>query len=486
MCGIVGIISMGRNAFWNAQQKAFKNLLYLDAFRGEDGTGVFGVTKEGNVQMLKSVLPAGVFVYSDEYKEFEKKMMHKFNIVVGHNRKATVGKITDETAHPFISGNIVMVHNGKLDNHRKHHDTEVDSEALCKYLAEHDENLVEALSKLDGAFSVVWYNAQTKKLRFWRNDLRPMYHAVINGAGQPMTYFSSERSILASACARANVTISDPEKSIYELAPDMLHELDMDAKVLGWVSTDIPKPKKEYPKSSHYYNSWYFNQNDDDYAVNDDTAPFTPTKTTTETKTTTTTTTKKEHENVALLTSNKRKKGAAGPVTFQSLEPLLNQSVLFRLVDYVEEPHFTDANYIEAFFNESTTAVCEKVSNEFIKKLERIPHKVKFFKGKVIRIKSFANGTTFELELDPNSLTIPYYFLDASGKLVSYESIEEMGGEDMVYCCEDNCYNFIMKEEYELASFQLQHDAKGNLISHHVMCPDCTKDYAKTKGKVTH
>lgn len=479
MCGIVGIISMGRNAFWNAQQKAFKNLLYLDAFRGEDGTGVFGVTKEGNVQMLKSVLPAGVFVYSDEYKEFEKKMMHKFNIVVGHNRKATVGKITDETAHPFISGNVVMVHNGKLDNHRKHHETEVDSEALCKYLEEHDANLVEAISKLDGAFSVVWYNAQSKKLRFWRNDLRPMFHAIINTAGQPMTYFSSERSILASACARAGVTISDPEKTIYELAPDMLHELDMEAKTLGWVSTDIPKVKKEYPKST-YYSSWYFGQGDDDYSANDDTPAVSTTKTT-EKKTTPSET----KGTVALLTSNKKKKGS-NPVTFQSLEPLLNQSVLFRLVDYVEEPHFHDCSYIEAFFNESTTATCEKVPDSFIKQLENIPHKIKFFKGVVTKIKSYAPSSTFELELDPNTLRIPHYFLEAGGKLVSYESIEEIGGEELIYCCEDQCYNFIPKDDWEKSTFQLQHDAKGNLVTHHIMCPDCTKKYATTKGKVTH
>ena len=481
MCGIVGIISMGRNAFWNAQQKAFKNLLYLDAFRGEDGTGVFGVTKEGNVQMLKSVLPAGVFVYSDEYKEFEKKMMHKFNIVVGHNRKATVGKITDETAHPFISGNVVMVHNGKLDNHRKHHETEVDSEALCKYLEEHDANLVEAISKLDGAFSVVWYNAQSKKLRFWRNDLRPMFHAIINTAGQPMTYFSSERSILASACARAGVTISDPEKTIYELAPDMLHELDMEAKTLGWVSTDIPKIKKEYPKST-YYGGWYFNVADDDYSTSSN---DTPTKTTTKETTTT-----KTESKVALLTSNKTSKKSKNNFnTFQSLESLIGKSVLFRLVDYVLEPNFPNGNYLEAFFNESTTAVCENVSREFVDKLHRLPHKVKLFRAKIIGLKSFAKNETFEMTLDPDSLEIPYYFFDASAKLISYESIEEMGGEEAIYCCEDNCYNFIIKEEWEQATFKLQHDTKGNLLTHHVMCPDCTKKYAeslKSKTKVIH
>ena len=481
MCGIVGIIAMERNAFWNQQQKAFKNLLYLDAFRGEDGTGVFGINKEGNVEMVKSVLPSGAFVYTDEYKAFETKMMSRFNVVVGHNRKATVGKITDETAHPFISGNIIMVHNGKLDNHRKYFETEVDSEALCKYLEQNDANLIEALPKLDGAFSVVWYNAQTKKLRFWRNDLRPMYHAIVNSGGHKMTYFSSEKSILASACYRASVTIPDPDKTIYELAPDTLHELDLGAKDLGWISTELPKIKKEYPKST-YYNSWYFNRDEDDYSTSSN---DTPTKTTTKETTTT-----KTESKVALLTSNKNSKKSKNSFnTFQSLEPLIGQSVLFRLVDYVLEPNFPNGNYLEAFFNESTTATCENVSREFVDKLHRLPHKVKLFRAKIISLKSFAKNETFEMTLDPDSLEIPYYFFDASAKLISYESIEEMGGEETIYCCEDNCYNFIIKEEWEQATFKLQHDTKGNLLTHHVMCPDCTKKYAeslKSKVKVTH
>ena len=45
MCGIVGIATKQNNGFTSAEGDMFRDMLYLDAFRGWDSTGVFGVDK---------------------------------------------------------------------------------------------------------------------------------------------------------------------------------------------------------------------------------------------------------------------------------------------------------------------------------------------------------------------------------------------------------------------------------------------------------
>ena len=63
MCGIVGIIGWNKNQFFKPQQQAFKNLVYLDAFRGEDtkhigviGPDAFAAQLEGSKAFAKSFM----------------------------------------------------------------------------------------------------------------------------------------------------------------------------------------------------------------------------------------------------------------------------------------------------------------------------------------------------------------------------------------------------------------------------------------------
>jgi len=466
MCGIVGIISFGKNQFYGPQQKVFKNLLYLDAFRGEDGTGVFGVNKHGNVDMLKSKDPSGIFIYSPEYKKFSDDMMFNYNIVVGHNRKATVGKIEDATAHPFISGNVVMVHNGKLMNHRDHFHTEVDSEALCKYLEKHEDNLLEAISKLDGAFSVVWYNAKTNKLRFWRNKERPMWHAIV---GQYL-YFSSEFSILHASLSRAGISSTD--KDYYELAENQLHELDYSKVSPKWKAYEIPEPpKKELPKSGYYGNyygaAWADHFLDQD--CNDDTAvvelPIIPAKATT---------TKKKTEEIS---------GADFQETLMKLQVLVGKTTIVRLVDYVRgDPKKPEENYVEGYYSDTVTATCSNAVPAFFEEVENWPHTVKYFRGKVSRIKTSGKGKTFELELEPE-ISLVHMFMDAKNNWISYDVIEKAGGEDYTFCRVDNCWSYVLKDEWETMKVTHSLDKDGNIVDFHIMCQACLEKEKQSKSK---
>lgn len=465
--------------FFNAQQKAFKNLLYLDAFRGEDGTGVFGVNKYGNVDMVKTDDPSGKFVYSPEYAEFEKGMFSKYNIVVGHNRKATVGAVNKDTAHPFISGNVVMVHNGKLHSHKKYYNTEVDSEALCKYLEAHENDLETAIPELDGYFSVVWYNAQTQKLRFWRNKDRPMFHAIVG----EFLYFSSERSILMSALIRAG--ISPEEKGIYELKENAIHTLDMTAKKLEWDCVDVkvkeyPKSVVHYPAGGGYYGGYYnaygtVDDNDGDDGWRDAVKKAeekASTKTTTNTPAANEPPTKTEVKRITGY-SNK-------PSDILELSKLIGKRIIFRLVDFTQSNTSPEENYVEGFFRDDVSVSCIGENKKFFEKIITWPHQVKFFRGTVVGVSSSGNGKTFDMDLAPD-LELYEGFLSQNGSLISYDMIKDIGGAEYIFCGEDMCSSNIFPEDWEDTHFKMKY-TNGVLDDHKIICKSCLQ-YKKDQAK---
>jgi hypothetical protein len=91
---------------------------------------------------------------------------------VGHNRKATFGTISRENAHPFCEKNIVLVHNGTVQDHKTMANVEVDSHAICHRIGE--VGAQAALKELKGAYALVWYDITTKKLHLARNNERPL------------------------------------------------------------------------------------------------------------------------------------------------------------------------------------------------------------------------------------------------------------------------------------------------------------------------
>jgi len=138
MCGIVGIASAFTNGFSAKEADTFMDMLYFDALRGMDSTGVFGVDKHGNVACHKEASQAGIFQQRKEIKEFRGKLVQNGLFAVGHNRSATRGSIIDKNAHPFwVDDKIVLVQNGTYKGSHKHHkDVDVDSEAIAHVLSE--------------------------------------------------------------------------------------------------------------------------------------------------------------------------------------------------------------------------------------------------------------------------------------------------------------------------------------------------------------
>lgn len=178
MCGLVMLITKSKNGFTQTQQNIFNSLLYLSGgFRGSDGAGAFVVDNTGNVKMAKDAAIVHDFLRTPEYDKLETAAFQDGWAMVGHNRSATKGVITDENAHPFvIDDKLVLVHNGTFNGSHKHiKDTEVDSEAIGHALLE-EPDVAEALKKINAAYALIWYDVENKAIKLIRNNARPLWY----------------------------------------------------------------------------------------------------------------------------------------------------------------------------------------------------------------------------------------------------------------------------------------------------------------------
>lgn len=190
MCGIVLV---GSSQFISFQEKGlFENLLYMDVIRGVHGTGViagynFPEKAENYAIMGKSGTPAVDFLRSDKWKHVsEQGYSNSFGTVfkkqpyfmVGHNRHATRGAKTEENSHPFVHGDVTLVHNGTITNQSRlpdHTKFEVDSNNICYSI--NKLGAAETIQNLQGAYTLIWHDNRDKTLNIIRNSERPFHLA---------------------------------------------------------------------------------------------------------------------------------------------------------------------------------------------------------------------------------------------------------------------------------------------------------------------
>lgn len=202
MCGLVACITKREFGFTSKDKDIFDQLLYADALRGRDSTGIFCVNKFGNVNTLKSAQQAADFQKTTEYKAALNAAFMNGRVLVGHNRAATHGETVDKNAHPFISNNICLVHNGTLYNHKIIADVAVDSHALAIGFSK--EGHVKTLDKAFGAYALIWYDAKEQTVYIAKNDQRPLWMIDTPDA----IYIASEADMLTWVVGR-NLTTKD-------------------------------------------------------------------------------------------------------------------------------------------------------------------------------------------------------------------------------------------------------------------------------------
>ena len=234
-------------------------MLWLDTLRGDDATGVFLVDNKGNVEIAKAAVDGPTFIKSKEWAEIRRAAITRGSVLVGHNRKATRGSVTDENAHPFwIDDKLVLVQNGSFIGSHKHiADTDVDSHALAHLLAR-EEDIEKALQQVNSSYALMWYEVPKKQFHILRNKERPLHHTMISDTW----FFTSEQSILDFVLGRMNM---DKEaREVKSLSVDCLHTWTIEKEVASLKHRAIDctfRRPENLPEPNQFVHAWRGYQN---------------------------------------------------------------------------------------------------------------------------------------------------------------------------------------------------------------------------------
>lgn len=126
MCGICGFVVDNAVGFGSTEKSELPGvlktliteLLQESQARGTHATGIAAVTRELQVGMYKKAILADYFVKDGTFDKFSKKFLtDKTRIVIGHTRFETKGTQRNNfNNHPIVSGSVVGVHNGVINN----------------------------------------------------------------------------------------------------------------------------------------------------------------------------------------------------------------------------------------------------------------------------------------------------------------------------------------------------------------------------------
>ena len=174
MCGIIGYVG---------KQKALPILLHglkTLEYRGYDSAGI-AYLDNSKITTVKSVGKISLL------KE-KVDMDITTNIGIGHTRWATHGGVTVNNCHPHIQGDIVLVHNGIIENYLEIKEKlikfgykfvgETDSEVLCgliDYYYKQNKDILKALTKvikdIKGSYAcAIMINGESKNIYTIKKD----------------------------------------------------------------------------------------------------------------------------------------------------------------------------------------------------------------------------------------------------------------------------------------------------------------------------
>ena len=231
MCGLVG----AAGNLLKSEKAMFNDMLAFDVVRGPHSTGVASIDVNGIGDILKkAVLPHDLFQHRDYAKLVAKGSPQ---VLIGHNRWATQGKVNNINAHPFEIGSITGAHNGTLIDQTllpDHHKFEVDSENIIHSLDK--IGIDKTLEKTYGAFALTFYDYVDNTLHMVRNKERPLFWAKTTD--QKCMFWASEEWMLLAAAYRNGVKLG----KVRNLPELKLHSFEMPNQ--RYFNLDEPKVRK--------------------------------------------------------------------------------------------------------------------------------------------------------------------------------------------------------------------------------------------------
>ena len=226
MCGIVGYT--GRESVTDQ----ILDSLELLEYRGYDSAGL--ATLNGQTGKIKLRKCAGRV---NDLRGICKKDKKISTCGIGHTRWATHGGVSDENAHPHRCGDVLLVHNGIVENYEelKDHfmlhkelksqtDTEVVAAVLNRlYQGDPHEAIRKTVQYLKGTFALVIMFADQPDIIYAIRNVSPIV-AAYSGNG---TMLASDVVALGAAAKQYMVV---PEYMIMELHKDEIKLFDLNGK----------------------------------------------------------------------------------------------------------------------------------------------------------------------------------------------------------------------------------------------------------------
>lgn len=236
MCGLVGIAG-DTSGSW---KDIFTELLLVDSVRGLHSTGA-GFVSRAKEDFMLAKKPGHPFNLFDS-KEFEDGMSisKSQKVILGHNRYATIGEKTAVNAHPFMFEDIMGMHNGTLEKWSINHLDNpekfgTDSEAIFHTIQ--NTSAKETVSRMYGAWALVWYDKRDRTLNFLRNDRRPLHYCY--SQDRCTLLWASEVDMLKYVMERRNKKVFNDE--FYTTVKDTHYSF----KVPEGINTKFEPPVQE-------------------------------------------------------------------------------------------------------------------------------------------------------------------------------------------------------------------------------------------------
>ncbi len=192
MCGIMGYVGQRE-----AAPLLFQGLKRLE-YRGYDSAGIAAFTN-GHIAIRRAV---GKLAQLDQLLQAEPL---PGSVGIGHTRWATHGPPSEENAHPHRAGDVVVIHNGIIENYLelRHElmgkgrtfssetDTEVIAHLIDQYLQEgHSfrEATRTALRHLSGSFALVALSERNPETLLTAKNATP----IVIGLGEEESFVASD------------------------------------------------------------------------------------------------------------------------------------------------------------------------------------------------------------------------------------------------------------------------------------------------------